>query len=420
MLDIKLIRDPAARAEVQRRLARRGGAFEAVDRVVALDEERRKAITAGEELKAKRNAASKQVGALKARKAPDAETAPLMDSVRAIGEEISRIDETVRGLEAEAEGLMLEIPNTPDDSLPDSGNREIRAVGATKPGTEAHWDIALRLGLADFERGVKLAQSRFYVLTGDGALLERALCTYMLDSALARGYKEILPPYLVNIASMTGTGQYPKFKDEYFACEKDGLALIPTAEVPVTNLHRDEIVEELPIRYCALTPCFRREAGAAGKDTRGVIRVHQFNKVELVKFVRPETSMEELESLTRDAEAVLENLEIPFHRVVLAADDLGFASTKTYDLEVWMPASNRYVECSSCSNFADYQARRMRIRFRPEPGAKPVFLHTLNGSGVAIGRVWAAILENNLQPDGSVIIPRVLRPYMGGREAIGR
>jgi len=228
-----------------------------------------------------------------------------------------------------------------------------------------------------------------------------------------------MPPLLVNIASMTGTGQYPKFKDEYFACEKDGLALIPTAEVPVTNLHRDEILDKLPIRYCALTPCFRREAGAAGKDTRGVIRVHQFNKVEMVKFVEPKDSWNELESLVEDAENVLSTLKLPYRKVLLAANDVGFASAKTYDLEVWMPGSNRYVECSSCSNFTDFQARRMKIRYKFEQKSKPEFVHTLNGSGVAVGRVWAALIENNLQSDGTILIPEVLRPYMNGRERIG-
>jgi len=419
LLDIKLIRDSESRKELLRKLRRRGGEFSEIDRILELDSERRTLIARVDELKAKRNSNSKQVGVLKSRKAPDEEVLPLMESVRAIGNEISLLDEKIRNIENSTSEIMLGIPNTPSDDLPDSENKVVKTVGEAVEGREAHWDISLRLGLADFERGVKLAQSRFYVLLGDGALLERALSTFMIDSAINRGYKEVMPPLLVNIASMTGTGQYPKFKDEYFACEKDGLALIPTAEVPVTNLHRDEILDKLPIRYCALTPCFRREAGAAGKDTRGVIRVHQFNKVEMVKFVEPKDSWNELESLVEDAENVLSTLKLPYRKVLLAANDVGFASAKTYDLEVWMPGSNRYVECSSCSNFTDFQARRMKIRYKFEQKSKPEFVHTLNGSGVAVGRVWAALIENNLQSDGTILIPEVLRPYMNGRERIG-
>jgi seryl-tRNA synthetase len=422
MLDIRRFREDPESVRV--RLARRGGRIEAFDRIADLDTKRRSAITAGEELKARKNAASKEVGRIKQAKAATTEAAALaealMAEVRSISAEIEARDKEAAESEVEIERILLEIPNTPDDAIPDSGNQVMKSLGLTPEGREAHWDIATRLGLCDFDRGAKLAGARFYVLIGAGARLERALISFMLDKHLhEHGYTEVMPPLLVNIESMTGTGQYPKFAEEYFTCERDGLSLIPTAEVPVTNLHRDEILEELPRKYVAYTPCFRREAGSYGKDTRGLVRVHQFNKVEIVQFVRPEDSPAAHESLTRDAERILEALELPYRRVLLAADDIGFSAAKTYDLEIWMPGLNRYLEVSSCSNFTDYQARRMKIRFRREPKGKPELVHTLNGSGLAIGRTWAAILENNLQPDGTVVVPSALRPYMGGMEKIG-
>lgn len=418
MLDIRRFReDPAA---VRAQLSRRGGNFDSLDRIAELDAKRRSAITTAEELKAEKNTVSKEVGRIKQSKGDPADAERLMATVRAMTSSIATLDAEAAAAEAEVERILLEIPNTPDDTVPSSGNEIVKTLGLTPEGRESHWDIAVRLGLCDFDRGTKIAGARFYVLTGAGARLERALISYMLDKhTLEHGYTELLPPLLVNIESMTGTGQYPKFAEEYFTCERDGLSLIPTAEVPVTNFHRDEILEEVPRKYCAFTPCFRREAGSYGKDTRGLVRVHQFNKVEVVQFVRPEDSPSTLEALTRDAERILEGLELPYRRVLLAADDMGFSSSKTYDLEVWMPGLNRYLEVSSCSNFTDYQARRMKIRFRREPKGKPELVHTLNGSGLAIGRTWAAILENNLQADGTVVIPTALRTYMGGVERIG-
>jgi seryl-tRNA synthetase len=285
----------------------------------------------------------------------------------------------------------------------------------------AHWDLGVKLGMVDFERGVKISGSRFYVLTGLGARLERALTNFMLDMHVnEHGYTEVFPPFLVNEASMIGTGQLPKFKEDMYALADDPLYLIPTAEVPVTNLHRDEILsaDQLPIHYAAYTSCFRREAGSAGKDVRGVIRVHQFNKVEMVKFCTPETSYEELETLTQNAEDVLQRLNIPYQVVELCTGDLGFSSARTHDLEVWLPSQNVYREISSCSNFEDFQARRANIRYRPAPEERPRFVHTLNGSGLAVGRTWAAVLENFQQEGGSIVIPGALRPYMGGVDVI--
>jgi seryl-tRNA synthetase len=415
LIDIKQIREtPDA---VKTALGRRGLDPAVIDRIRGLDAERRAAITSSEELKARKNAVSKEIGAKKKRgEDAVAET----EAMRGIGAEIEAADLRATTAGTGIETLLLDIPNLPDPAIPDRGNAVVAVHGKTPAGGEPHWEIATRLGLCDFERGVKLAQARFYLLTGLGARLERALIEFMLATALETGrYVEIMPPLLVNTESMKGTGQYPKFQEEYFSCERDGLALIPTAEVPVTNIHRNEILDELPLGYVAWTPCFRREAGSYGKDTRGLIRVHQFNKIELVRFEAPENAPAALEELTADAERVLERLELPYRKIVLAADDLGFASTKTYDLEVWAPGLGRYVECSSCSNFTDYQARRMMIRFRREKGAKPELVHTLNGSAIAVGRTWAALLENGLQPDGSVLLPPALRPFMGGKERIG-
>jgi len=414
MIDIRLIRDtPDA---VKTALARRGLDPAGLDRIRALDAERRTAITSGEKLKARKNSVSREIGAKKKR-GEDAEDETA--AMRGIGAEIESADSRAKTTEAEIEALLLEIPNLPDPAIPDRGNAVVAVHGERRAASEPHWEIATRLGLCDFERGARLAQVRFYLLSGLGARLERSLIEFMLATALETGrYTEVLPPLLVNPDSMKGTGQYPKFQEEYFSCERDGLALIPTAEVPVTNIHRGEILETLPRCYVAWTPCFRREAGSYGKDTRGLIRVHQFNKIELVRFEAPENSPAALEELAADAERVLERLELPYRKIILAADDLGFASSKTYDLEVWAPGLGRYVECSSCSNFTDYQARRMMIRFRREKDGKPELVHTLNGSAVAVGRIWAAILENGLQPDGSILLPPALRPFMGGRERI--
>lgn len=415
MIDIKLIRDTPDAVELA--LARRGLDVAVIDRIRALDVERRAAVTSAEELKARKNAVSREIGAKRTRgEDAAAETA----AMRGIGAEIEAADGRAKSAEAGIEALLLEIPNLPDPSIPDRGNAVVSTRGETRTGGEPHWEIATRLGLCDFERGVKLAQARFHLLTGLGARLERALIDFMLATALETGrYTEVMPPLLVNTDSMKGTGQYPKFREEYFACERDGLALIPTAEVPVTNIHRGEILEALPAGYVAWTPCFRREAGSYGKDTRGLVRVHQFNKIELVRLVAPEDSPAALEELTADAERVLERLDLPYRKLLLAADDLGFAAAKTYDLEVWAPGLGRHVECSSCSNFTDYQARRTMIRFRREKGGKPELVHTVNGSALAVGRIWAAILENGLQPDGSVLLPKALHPFMGGRERIG-
>lgn len=413
MLDVKLLRSDLE--SVKRALARRGESPDVCDRIVQVDKHRRETLARAEELKAERNAASQEIGRLK-KSGQSVEIE--MERVRGIGDEIVRWDAVVAASDGEIETALLMIPNLPSPDLPDRDLLVVKVVGEARSHDTPHWDIGTSLGILDFERGAKLSGSRFYVLVGTGALLERALITFMLDLQLARGYREVIPPYLVSTESMRGTGQYPKFQDEYFKCASDDLSLIPTAEVPVTNLHRDEILETLPVRYVSATPCFRREAGSYGKDTRGIIRVHQFHKIELVKFVSPDDSAAELESLTQDAEAVLEALELPYRRVMLPANDLGFSAAKTYDIEVWMPSQNRYVELSSCSNFTDYQARRMRIRFRRGKKSKPELVHTLNGSAVAVGRCFAAILENGLRPDGSVVLPRRLRAYMGGIEII--
>lgn len=414
MLDIRLFRGDDA-PETLRRLKRRGPVPEGCDKLAALDEARRGIISSVEEKKSQRNAASKEIGALKKAGEPAEDK---MAAVRELGAEISEQDEHLRRIDSEIEAVLMEIPNLPADDLPDTENRVIKEEGERRSGAEPHWDIGERLGLIDFAAGTKISGARFYLLKGLGAKLERALINYMLELAIDKGYEELITPYLVSSQSMEGTGQFPKFRDEAFVTEKDDLALIPTAEVPVTNLHREEILENLPLKYVAHTPCFRREAGSYGKDTRGLVRVHQFNKVELVQFVEPDRSGEALEELTRHAEEVLEGLGLPYRRILLAANDIGFSATKTYDLEIWMPGLDRYLEVSSCSNFGDFQARRMKIRYRTDPKSKPELLHTLNGSAVAVGRTFAAILENYVQPDGSVRIPEALQPFMGNLKEI--
>ncbi len=418
MLDIKRIREDfdGVKAAVERRLQGDYG----IDRIPELDKKRRELLGVVEQMKNKQSTASKDIPKLKKE---GKDTTELMAELKKLSDEIKVLDGQVSEVEAQLREALLNVPNTPNESVPtgkdDSENVEIRKVG--EPTTfdfeyKAHWDIGTDLDILDFERASKIAGTRFTVYKGKGARLERAVANFMLNlHTEEHGFTEILPPYMVNRDAMTGTGQLPKFEDDMFHVPAKDFFMIPTAEVPVTNLRSNEIVseEELPIYYTAFTPCWRKEAGSAGRDTRGLIRQHQFNKVELVKFVKPETSYDELETLVNAAEEVLKRLEIPYRVVVLSSGDLGFSSAKTYDIEVWMPSYGRYVEISSCSNFEDYQARRANIRFRPDGKGKPEFVHTLNGSGLAVGRTVAAILENYQQADGSVKVPEVLKPYMG-------
>jgi seryl-tRNA synthetase len=422
MLDIRLIREEPDK--VRQALIDRNEDPAVVDRVLELDERRRAILVEKEGLQARRNELSKQVPRTKD---PD-ERNSLIEESKGIGPRIAELERETDAVETELRDVVLGIPNVPGPNTPVGKSEEenvvVRSWGEPKEfpfEIKDHVDLGLGLGLVDFERAAKISGSRFYVLTGLGARLERALFNFMLDlHTTEHGYTEIFPPVLVNEASMTGTGQLPKFADDMYKLSDGELYLIPTAEVPLTNLHREEILDahQLPIYYTAYTPCFRREAGASGRDVRGVIRVHQFNKVEMVKFTTPETSYDELESLTANAEEVLQRLNIPYRVVNLCTGDLGFTSAQTYDLEVWLAGQGTYREISSCSNFEDFQARRANIRYRPDPEARPRFVHTLNGSGLAVGRTWAAILEYNQQEDGSVIIPGVLRPYMGGLEVI--
>ncbi|WP_053368643.1 serine--tRNA ligase [Bacillus sp. FJAT-27245] len=423
MLDIKVLR--ADFEGVKERLQHRGEDLTDLGKFESLDRKRRDLIVEAEQLKGKRNEVSQQVAALK-REKKDADK--LIAEMREVGDRIKELDDELRGVEEELDLLLLSIPNLPHESVPvgetEDENVEIRKWGEVHDfGFEPkpHWDIADNLKILDFERATKVTGSRFVFYKGLGARLERALMNFMLDLHVdEHGYKEVLPPYLVNRTSMTGTGQLPKFEEDAFLIESEDYFLIPTAEVPVTNLHRDEIMngDQLPIRYAAYSACFRSEAGSAGRDTRGLIRQHQFNKVELVKFVKPEDSYDELEKLTADAEKVLQLLGLPYRVLSMCTGDLGFTAAKKYDIEVWIPSYNTYREISSCSNFEAFQARRANIRFRREPGAKPEHVHTLNGSGLAIGRTVAAILENYQQEDGTVTIPEALRPYMGGRTEI--
>jgi seryl-tRNA synthetase len=422
MLDLRLIRQEPE--QVRAGLAARGASDrtdEVVGRIIGLDEERRTLIAEGDALKARRNTVSQQVGERK-RRGEDAED--VIAEMKTVGERIREIDTRLREIEGEIETLLLHTPNLPHASVQPGGeeaNQVIRSWGEKGSFSfepRPHWDLAAELGLLDLPAGAKISGSGFPVFTGAGAKLERSLINWMLDlHSEEHGYTEVAPPFLVNRDSMQGTGQYPKFVQDGDAYEVagDGLYLIPTAEVPVTNLHREELLgaERFPIAYVAYSPCFRREAGAAGKDTRGLLRVHQFDKVELVRFERPENSDAALEALTGHAERVLQLLGLPYRVVRLAAGDLGFASALTYDLEVWSPGVDRWLEVSSCSNYRDYQARRAGIRFRPAPGEKPEFVHTLNGSGLALPRTVIAILENGQQEDGSVVVPEVLRPYVG-------
>ena len=416
MLDIKRIRkNPEELVAAMK--ARRGKGAD-VTEVLALDEKRRELIQKVEVLKAKRNEASAKVPQLKKQ---GEDVTELLAEMKQVADEIKELDGELAGIDERFDELLLKIPNIPHESVPDGAddkdNQELRRVGTPREfGFEpkAHWDIGEELNILDFASAGKITGARFTVYRGLGARLERAIISYFLDMHTENGYTEILPPYMVNRASMTGTGQLPKFEEDAFKVAGTDYFLIPTAEVPVTNLHRGDILEgsELPIKYCAYSACFRSEAGSAGRDTRGLIRQHQFNKVELVKFTTPESSYDELEKLTNDAERVLSGLGLPYRVVCLSTGDLGFSSAKTYDIEVWMPSYGRYVEISSCSNFEDFQARRAQIRFRRDAKSKPELVHTLNGSGVAIGRTVAAILENYQQADGSVKVPEALVPYM--------
>ncbi|WP_138207512.1 serine--tRNA ligase [Haloimpatiens lingqiaonensis] len=425
MLDIKKIRNNTE--EIKNAMNNRGEAFSVnlIDEVVSLDKRRREILVEVEELKKKRNEESTSIGKM-IKEGKD--VTELKEHMKGLSEKIKDLDVELGEVDEKINYNMLRIPNIPNSEVPegdtDEDNVEIRKWGEPTNfefETKAHWDIGTDLDLLDFERAGKVTGSRFTVYKGMGARLERAIINYFLDSHTEKnGYKEILPPYMVNRESMTGTGQLPKFEEDAFKVTNDDYFLIPTAEVPVTNLHRNEILngEELPIKYAAYSACFRSEAGSAGRDTRGLIRQHQFNKVELVKFTKPEDSYEELEKLTRDAESVLQGLGLPYRVVKICKGDLGFTAAFKYDIEVWMPSYGRYVEISSCSNFEDFQARRANIKYKENPKAKPEFVHTLNGSGVAIGRTVAAILENYQNADGSVTIPEALRGYMGGREAI--
>ena len=418
MLDIKRIREDfdGVKAAVERRCK---GDF-GIDNVLEYDKQRRELLAEVEQMKNQQSVKSKEIPKMK--KAGE-DTTELMAEMKKLSEEIKVLDAKVSEVEANLQDALLNVPNTPNPTVQigedDSDNVELRKWGEPREFDfehKAHWDVGTDLDILDFERAAKISGARFTVYKGLGARLERAVINFMLNlHTEEHGFTEILPPFMVNRDAMTGTGQLPKFEEDMFYIPQKDFFLVPTAEVPVTNLRAQEIIPEaeLPIYYTAYTPCFRAEAGSAGRDTRGLIRQHQFNKVELVKFVKPETSYDELESLTAAAEKVLQKLEIPYRVVKLSTGDLGFSSAMTYDIEVWMPSYGRYVEISSCSNFESYQARRAGIRFRPEEKGKPEFVHTLNGSGLAVGRTVAAILENYQQADGSVVIPEALRPYMG-------
>jgi len=400
------------------RLADRGFSLD-VESFRRLDTDRRAALTESEQLKAQKNAESQEIGKL--RKAGQ-DAAARQQAVREMGDKITALEDKARGLDEEFRTMLAGVPNMPHASVPAGktaeDNVEVRRWGTPPKFSfepKPHWDLGPELGILDFERAAKITGARFVVYMGLGARLERALINFMLDvHTREHGYTEVLPPFMINSASLYGTGQLPKFEADLFKIKDTDYYLAPTAEVPVTNLYRDETLDldRLPIKFCAYTPCFRSEAGSYGRDVRGIIRQHQFQKVELVKFARPDTSYDELEALTRDAEDILERLGLPYRRVVLSTGDMGASSAKTYDIEVWLPGQNGYKEISSCSNFEAYQARRASIRTKSAQG-KPEYVHTLNGSGLAVGRTWVAIVENYQQADGSVVIPEALRPYLG-------
>jgi seryl-tRNA synthetase len=423
MIGLQLIRDDAE--AVKRAVARKGEPTEPVDRIAAADERRRAVEAQANELRSQRNTGNKELGALM-RDGRREEGETLKARMAEISTRIDELATELNGLEEAIQADLLLVPNLPDPSVPDGkgadDNPVLRTWGEPRPAgdTPPHWEIAERLGLFDLERGAKIAGSGFILYTGPGARLQRALIGLMLELAERHGYTEVWPPLLVNAASARGTGQLPDKEHQMYVVERDDLYLIPTAEVPVTNLYRDEILpaDRLPIYHAAYTPCFRREAGAAGKDTRGLLRVHQFDKVEMVKFVHPSTSADELETLTRDAEEVLEALELPYRVVERCTADVGFAQAKGYDLEAWSPGVGKWLEVSSASNYTDFQARRMNLRFRPARDARPELVHTLNGSGLGMSRTYAALLETHLQADGSVRIPEALRSHFGA-DAIG-
>ena len=421
MLEMKYIRENLDEAE--RRLRTRGGG-PYLDGFRDLDERRRALLRESEALKALRNTVSDEISRIRDKSQAQGKILEM----REVSQRIKGMDEELKRVDEEMQGFLLTVPNLPDPAVPlgasENDNVEIRRWGdipAFDFNPKPHWDIGEGLGILDFERAAKITGARFCLYRGAGARLERALINFMLDLHTGKhGYEEVLPPFMVNRDSMTATGQLPKFEEDLFKLADPDYLLIPTAEVPVTNIHRGEILKraELPIRYVAYTPCFRREAGSYGKDTRGLIRQHQFNKIELVKFSHPSESEAELEKLTADAEQVLRLLELPYRVMALCSGDIGFSAAKTYDIEVWLPGQSCYREISSCSSFGDFQARRAGIRFREDEKAKPEFVHTLNGSGLAVGRTLVAVLENYQQEDGSVLVPAVLRPYMGGLERI--
>ncbi len=419
MIDVRRLRSEPEVVRARLAVREDAGVDELLDRVVALDERRREILGEVEVLKQRRNESSREIGDRK-RRGESADD--LLVEMQAVAERVRELDGDLGSVEDELGATLLQIPNLPDERVQPGGEGDfeiVHTVGEPRPQTpddEPHWEIGERLAILDLERGSKITGSGFPVLSGTGARLNRALIQFMLDlHTEEHGYIEVAPPFLVNRDSLVSTGQLPKFEEDQYRTEPDDLFLVPTAEVPVTNLHRDEILDasELTIAYVAYTPCFRREAGAAGRDTRGLLRVHQFDKVELVRFTRPEESGEQLELLTRHAETVLERLELPYRRILLSAGDLGFANAITYDLEVWSPGVDRWLEVSSCSSYTDFQARRANIRFREEGSGKPRYVHTLNGSGVALARTLVAIIENRREADGTVSIPDVLRPYTG-------
>lgn len=421
MLDPRFVRE---NIELLKSALQKRAADIDLEAFAGLEQERLRLTRESEDLRNKRNVVSEEIGKLKREKK---DASQLMQDMKAVADRIKEIEESLKIIEEQTSAQLMVIPNIPHESVPvgkdEEDNQEMRRWGEPRRFDFEplnHWDIAEKLDIIDFERGAKIAGARFSVMKGAGARLERALMNFMLDLNTSKGYKEIFPPILVNKESMTGTGQLPKFEAELYKTSDLELYLAPTAEVPVTNIHRGEILNEseLPIYYTAYTPCFRREAGAYGKDVRGLIRQHQFNKVELVKFTKPEDSYNELEKLTNNAEDILQKLNLPYRVIVLCTGDMGFSSAKTFDIEVWLPGQNRYREISSCSNFESFQARRANIRFKREGQKGTEFVHTLNGSGLAIGRTLVAILENYQQQDGSVIVPEALRPYMGGLEVI--
>ncbi len=422
MLDIKRIRRNTE--EVKEGLAKRGGDYD-IDGLLELDEKRRGILVKVEEMKAKQNEVSKSIPALKKE---GKDVSSILNEMKALSDDVTELDKEVKTIDAEIVSRLLEIPNVPFSDISigetDADNVEVRKWGEPREfdfEVKAHWDLGTDLDILDFDRAGKITGARFTMFKGLGAKLQRSLISFMLNlHTQEHGYTEVSPPFIANRESMTATGQLPKFAEDMFKLEGKEYYLIPTAEVPVTNIHRGEILDEedLPVLNTAYTPCFRQEAGSAGRDTRGIIRNHQFDKVELVKLVKPEDSYDALEKLTANAEKILQLLEIPYRVVELCTGDLGFSSAKTYDIEVWMPSYGRYVEISSCSNFEDYQARRGNIRFRSSKTGKPEFVHTLNGSGLAVGRCFAALVENYQNKDGSITIPKALRHYMGNLEKI--